>query len=144
MSDRIRQLRRQRSKSIYLRVSGVLALLGILWAWTTSSPLLGRLSAERRWSNFQNFVSELVPSPVRKGGDASEALPWAWDLLVDGGFEALAVTFGIATAAIILSGFFVLPFLPVSSRELGRRDPFGLWSGNSSPVIQGIRRVSGR
>ena len=143
MNDRIVELRKRRSKSLYLRISGILVLLGIAWAWTTSSPLMGRLSAERRWTNFQNFVQELVPSPVRRTGDWSDAFPWAWDLLTDEGLQALLTTLGIATAAIILSGFFVLPMLTLASRELSRRRPFGLWSGNSSRVMQAVRVVVG-
>ncbi len=143
MSDRIEQLRRERSKSPYLRASALLAFLGVVWAWTTSSPLLGRLSAERRWQNFQNFVSELVPSPVRKSGEGSDAGPWAWELLTDDGFQALLTTFGIATAAIILSGVLVLPLLPLASRELSRLNPFGLWSGKAGRPERWIRRVLG-
>lgn len=143
MSDRVEQLRRERQKSPYLRISAVLVFLGIVWAWTTNSPLMGRLSAERRWENLQNFVGGLVPSPVRRSGDWSDAFPWAWDLLTDEGFQALLTTFGIATAAIILSGTFVVPLLPLASRELSRLRPFGLWSGRSSRWERGVRRVLG-
>ena len=52
MSDRVEELRRAREKSWYLRGSAVLVVAVILWAWLTSRPLLGRLSAERRWENF--------------------------------------------------------------------------------------------
>lgn len=143
MSDRIDQLRKQRSKSVYLRISGILVLLGIAWAWTTNSPLLGRLSAERRWANFKNFAEGLVPSPVRRSGDWSDAFPWAWEILTDEAFEALLTTFGIATAAIILSGFFVLPILPLASRELSRLHSFNIWSGRSGKLTRVVRKVIG-
>lgn len=143
MSERVRQLRRNREKSVFLRISAVLLLSGIAWAWLTSRPLLGRLSAERRWENFQSFVSELVPSPVRKSGDWSEAAPWAWDLLTDEGFVALVTTLGIATSAIILSATFVLPLLPLASRQLSRPSPFGLWAGKMGFVAEGFRKTVG-
>jgi phosphonate transport system permease protein len=129
MSGRVDELRRSREKNWFLRVSAILVLLGILWAWLTSQPLLGRLSAERRWLNFQNFAGELIPSPVRKSGQWSEAVPWAGELLHEGGLAALWTTLGIATAAIILSAVCVIPLLTLASRELSRPNPFGLWSG---------------
>ncbi len=134
--SRVNELRRLRARSPFLWISGILVLLGVVWAWVTSSPLLGRLSAERRWLNFKNFAGELVPAPVRKSGDWSDAFPWAWELLTDEGFLALVTTFGIATAAIILSGTVVLSLLPLASRRLARVDPFGLGAGKT-------RRASG-
>lgn len=141
--ERIRELRRARPRSRYLHVSSLLVGLGVLWAWTTNSPLLGRLSAERRWENFKNFVAELVPSPVDRSGDWGDAWPWAWDLLTDEGFRALATTFGIATAAIILSGVFVIPLLPLASRQLSRARPFDIWPGIESRWLGPVRRWIG-
>lgn len=129
--SRVTELRRQRVRSPFLRISAILVSLGVAWAWATSTPLLGRLSAERRWLNFKNFANELVPAPVRKSGEWSDALPWAWELLTDEGLLALLTTFGIATAAIILSGTLVLPLLPLASRKLARVDPFGLRAGRA-------------
>ena len=143
MSDRVEELRRAREKSWYLRVSAVLVVAGILWAWLTSRPLLGRLSAERRWENFKNFAAELVPSPVEKSGDWRDAGPWAMELLRDEGFEALLTTLGIATAAIILSATFVLPLLSLASRELSRPDPFRLWSGRLGGFTPWFRKLVG-
>ncbi len=143
MSDRVDELRRARAKSPFLRLSAALVALGILWAWLTSRPLLGRLSAGRRWENFKSFASELVPSPVRKTGDWTEALPWAWGLLTDEGFIALMTTLGIATAAIILSATFVLPLLPLASRQLSRPNPFGIWSGKMGRASQLVRKMLG-
>lgn len=109
-------------------------MLLLLWSLTTAGNLWGRLPAERRWANLQRFLEGLVPSPVRREGDWSQALPWAWDLLVDKGFAALGMTLGIACAAIIVAGVMVLPFLPLASRKLGRPDPAGVWSGQVSPL----------
>jgi len=128
---RVEALRRQRERSPFLRVTGLVILAAIASAWATSRPLLGRLSAERRWINLQNFAGELIPAPVRKTGDWSEALPWALELVRGDGLIALLNTFGIATAAILLSGALVLPFLPLASRQLSRPNPFGIRGGKA-------------
>jgi phosphonate transport system permease protein len=119
----------------------VLAAVAISWA--ASAPLLGRLSAERRWSNFLDFAGGLVPAPVRASGDWSEALPWAGGLLADGGWAALLNTLGIATTAILISGALVLPFLPLASRMLSRLDPCGVAAGRVGPFERVFWRVVG-
>lgn len=141
--ERVATLRRGRAKSPYLRFSAGLVAVFIAVSWLTSRPLLGRLSAERRWENFQNFVGDLVPSPVAKTGSWSEALPWAGDLLADGGLEALLVTVGIASAAIILSAVFVTPFLVLASRRFSRSDPFGIPSARKGVAGAIFWRVAG-
>ena len=110
-------------------------MVGLLfWSWLAGGSLSGRLSAERRWINFQNFVGGLVPSPVQKSGDWLDAFPWAWELLLDKGFVALVITLGIACSGIILASVMVLPFLPLASRKLGRPDPGGIRGGLAGAV----------
>lgn len=133
-SDRVDQLERRRKMDWVLRLSGLVTLGAISFAWLTSQPLLGRLSAERRWTNFLNFAEKLIPSPVRKSGDWLDALPWAWELLTDGGFIALVTTVAIAAAAIILAGAAVLPVLPLASRKFSTRKPFGLRGGRPTAI----------
>ncbi|MFT5469492.1 MAG: phosphonate transport system permease protein [Verrucomicrobiales bacterium] len=126
---RVSQLRRQRPKSWLIRWScAVLAGL-TAWAWLGGGNLLGRLSAERRWINFKNFASDLVPSPVRESGDWLDFFPWAWRLLAEGGLTALLMTLGIACAAIIFAAAATLPFLPIASRKLGCPEPLGVRQG---------------
>ena len=140
---RVQELRRSQRKSIYLRISGILVFGMIIWAWVSSQPLLGRLSASRRWENFKNFAGDLVPRPVQRSGDWFDAFPWAWGLLTDEGFVALATTFGIATAAILLASAMVFPVLTVASRQLARPNPFGLWSGRVSTLKSTFWKFSG-
>jgi len=140
---RVDDLRRQRTRSPFLAVIVSVLAVGIAWAWLSAGPLFGRLSGERRWQNFTNFLHELVPSPVRKSGDWSEALPWAWGLLTDEGFVALMTTLGIATAAIILAAMIVLPILIFASRQLSRLSPFGLQSGEAGPIHSAFWRIVG-
>ncbi len=134
---RITTLRRSREKSHYLQWSGLIMIALIFWAWLSAGKLTGRLPYERRRQNFLNFLEGLVPSPVRKSGDWSDAFPWAWELLVDKGLTALAITIGIACVSIILASVFVLPFLTITSRKLGRRDPFGVFMGGGKSNQQG-------
>lgn len=145
-SDRIAKLEAleaNREKDWFLRGSATVTLLAVGIAWLTSRPLMGRLSAERRWINFQNFAEGLVPSPVRKSGDWADAFPWAWELLTDGGFMALVTTVGIAAAAILLAGAMVLPVLPLASRKFSRLDPFGLRAGNPGKLSRIFWKVIG-
>lgn len=107
----------------------MISFMLMVWAWLSAGSLTGRLPLSRRWQNMQNFLSELVPSPVRISGDWFDAFPWAWDLFVDKGFPALLTTVWVACAATILAAVIVLPFLPLASRKLGRRDPLGVWDG---------------
>lgn len=141
--ERVTELRRTKSRNWYLRISAIVVVVMVAWAWLTSNPLFGRLSAERRWRNFQNFVSELVPNPVDKSGNWLDAIPWAWELLSGDGFVALMTTLGIATAAIILASTFVLPFLPMANRRFSRKDPFGLPGGQVSAPVAILWRIIG-
>ncbi len=141
--SRIDELRRGRKRSPYLLISAAIVCAGIAWAWLGSGPLLGRLSAERRWSNFLNFLDKLVPTPVRKSGDWSDAFPWAWELFSNEGGIALLTTIAIATAAILLSGIMVLPVLSLASRQFSRRKPFGIWSGGAGKDTEFREKVIG-
>ena len=140
---RVAALRKARPRSRFLRGSALVMGGLLLWSWTTTGNLWGRLPADRRWANLQRFVDGLIPSPVRKEDDWSQALPWAWDLLVDKGFTALGMTLGIACAAIIVAGAMVLPFLPLASRKLGRPNPVGVWSGRVTPLRRWSWRILG-
>lgn len=142
-ADRIAALHRERLTSPFLRWSGAITVGLVVWSWTSGGSLFGRLSAARRWTNFQNFVGELVPSPVRKSGNWFDAFPWAWEILVDDGFVALLMTLGIACAAIIIAATVVLPFLPLASRKLARPDPGGIWAGKVSPLANRAWKLVG-
>lgn len=143
VESRIDELRRGRKRSPYLLISAAIVCAGIAWAWLGSGPLLGRLSAERRWSNFLNFLDKLVPTPVRKSGDWSDAFPWAWELFSNEGGIALLTTIAIATAAILLSGIMVLSVLSLASRQFSRRKPFGIWAGGAGKDTEFREKVIG-
>lgn len=121
--SRVAELRRQRPKSLMVRWTCWVMSGLIVWAWTTGGNLLGRLPLERRWTNFKNFVGELSPN--------EPFVPWAWELLADGGFVALFTTLAISSAAIILASALTLPFLPLASRNLASNQPFGIRSANT-------------
>ncbi len=141
--DRVDTLRKNRNRSPFLKFVGLGFGVAVVWAWASAGPLFGRLSGERRWENLLNFLHELVPSPVRKTGDWSEAFPWAWELFTDDGFVALMATVGIATAAIILAAAAVLPLLICASRQLARLNPFGLRAGKVGAAQRAVWRIIG-
>lgn len=140
---RVAELRRQRPNSLLLRWSAAIMTGLVIWSWTTGGSLFGRLSAERRWTNFKNFLGELVPKPVQKSGNWLDAFPWAWDLMVDKGFAALGATLAIAACAIIISSVTVLPFLPLASRKLARPDAGGVWAGRVPGFVKHAWRLVG-
>tara|TARA_R110002096_G_scaffold100173_4_gene221954 strand:- start:625 stop:2406 length:1782 start_codon:yes stop_codon:yes gene_type:complete len=142
-AQRVENLRKTRPRDSFLSWVGIGTLLSIGLAWTTGGNLLGRLSAERRWTNFQNFVAELVPAPVRDSGNWFDAIPWGWDLLMDGGGVALFTTLGIASSAIILSSALVLPVLPLASRQLARANPADIWAGRVPAWMKRLWSVLG-
>lgn len=144
-AKRITELRKAKPKNWFLIISGLIVAGMVIWAWVSSQPLLGRLSAERRWKNFKTFLNDLVPKPVRKSdGDWSEAVPWAIELFKkEDVSEAIIATLGIATAAIIIAAAMVLPFLVLSSRRLSRINPLGLPSGQSSALSRWFWKLIG-
>lgn len=142
-NERITELRKAKSRDWFLILSGLIFTGLVIWAWVSSRPLLGRLSAERRWRNFKNFLDKLVPDPVKESGNLSDAFPWAMDLLNDEGWEALLMTLGIATAAIIISVVLVIPTLTFASRKLSQANPLGLSAGKQSGLYRFFWKVIG-
>ena len=140
---RVAELRENRPKDRFLRWSAAILAGLTVWAWTSGGNLLGRLSAERRWTNFRNFAAELAPRPVRESGNWVDFFPWAWELLAGGGFTAFFTTLAIACAAIVLASAVVLPFLPLASRQLSRPDPAGIWPGRVSGRTSRAWRILG-
>ena len=76
--SRIDELRRGRKRSPYLLISAAIVCAGIAWAWLGSGPLLGRLSAERRWSNFLNFLDRLHINLFKEEVNLSIVDLWMW------------------------------------------------------------------
>ncbi len=134
-TPRITELRRQRPRSILLRLSCFVVLGLIIWAWLASGPLLGRLSHEQRWRNFWNFVADLQPGPARRGEGWDSVPSWALELMNSGGWEAMGNTFAISLMAILIAAVVVLPTLLCSSRRLAARDSLGIFGGQGQRIF---------
>ncbi len=125
-SERLDELRRNRPRSPFLKGSALAAASLIAWAWLAGGGMGTVLSAEQRARNLGRFLEKLKPYPVQQGGDWSEALPWAGQLLRGNGLEACLSTLAIATGAILLSALIALVIVPGASRNLTAATPFGL------------------
>ena len=137
MTDReaiVRDLHRHRPRNRLLRVSALLAALVVALAWFTGGFRVGDfLSADR--THLDRFMNELRPAPVRQAEDWGEAAPWAARLFIEEGSEAMARTFAIAVAAIVLAGAGALLLSAPAARTLATPEPYlpsprapGAWS----------------
>ena len=122
---------RARSKSHFLRVIGLSLGVVTFWAWLQPFTFGSQLSWERRWTNFQRFLGNLVPSPVQDHQDWGALGGWVWQLLSDDGTIAVIYTVALGTAAAFLAGAVALTFLPWASRQLSRAAPWQTWVGGT-------------
>ncbi|MGB0993614.1 MAG: PhnE/PtxC family ABC transporter permease, partial [Akkermansiaceae bacterium] len=95
-----------------------------------ASPLLkerayGKSHSER----MEIFVKKLTPAPVKASHNWNDALPWAKNLWLEHGKEALINTVALASAAIVLSAIAAWFFLPWASRALAKAHPLGMFGG---------------
>jgi phosphonate transport system permease protein len=129
---RIAELRRARSWSPFLRVSLVVGIGMLIWAWTAGDLYESFLTSDQKRANLERFITKLTPAPVREAGDWSKLSPWITEQLTAGdGLRAILITFALATAAAALSGLFALAFLPAAARNLATPDPLGIPSGRN-------------
>ena len=129
---RIKELHQSRSKSLFLRFSLGFAILSLAWAWSAGTLHESVVSKEQRGINLERFIGKIIPDPTRESGQWIDSLPWITNLLTEGqGLKATGITFGLATVAITISGFFALLLLPLSARTLGTQRPLEIIQGKS-------------
>jgi phosphonate transport system permease protein len=127
---RIKELHQSKSKSLFLRFSLGFAILSLAWAWSVGTLHESVVSKEQRGANLEKFIGKIIPDPTRESGQWIDSLPWMTNLLTEGqGIKAAGITFGIATVAITLSGFFALLLLPLSARNFGTQRPLEIIQG---------------
>ncbi len=127
---RIKDLHQSRSKSLFLRFSLGFAMLSLAWAWSAGTLHESVVSKEQRGANLEKFIVKIIPDPTRESGQWIDSLPWITNLLTEGqGIKATGITFGLATVAITISGFFALLLLPLSARNLGNQRPLEIIQG---------------
>tara|TARA_B100000959_G_scaffold285230_1_gene359291 strand:+ start:4025 stop:5848 length:1824 start_codon:yes stop_codon:yes gene_type:complete len=141
--DSVAELRRKRPRSLVLRASVVTALVAVAMGWMTEKQWQSSLPAERRQANFERFLHEVIPHPVRKSGnDWSEFGPWLKERIWPRGMVALHRTFHIGTIAILVAGCGALMAVPFAARSLAGRDALGVPGGREH--VSGLRAGAGR
>jgi len=129
---RIKELSQSRSKSLFLRISLGIFMISLAWAWSAGTLHESLVTKEKRSANLEKFIGKIIPDPTRESGQWIDSLPWITDLLTEGqGIKATGITFGLATVAITISGFFALLLLPLSARNFGNQRPLGINQGNN-------------
>ncbi len=105
-------------------------MLSLAWAWSAGTLHESVVSKEQRGANLEKFIVKIIPDPTRESGQWIDSLPWITNLLTEGqGIKATGITFGLATVAITISGFFALLLLPLSARNLGNQRPLEIIQG---------------
>ena len=131
-TKRIQELKKERGVSIFLRLSFIILVIGVLWSWTAKSLHNSVIDEEQRSQNLHNFLKKIIPDPTRETGNWSEALPWLSEIIFDQkGIFAGLMTFGLATTAIWISATLAFLVLPMAARNLASNIPLGIEVSNS-------------
>lgn len=101
------------------------------------------ITFEKRTERIERFIHKITPSPVSESESWSEAIPWAQNLWVDPGKQALLSTLTIATASIILAAMAAWLLLPWASRTLASAQPLGTFNGKTSRSHQFLWKATG-
>ena len=126
-TKRIQELKKERGVSIFLRLSFIILVIGVLWSWTAKSLHNSVIDEEQRSQNLHNFLKKIIPDPTRETGNWSEALPWLSEIIFDQkGIFAGLMTFGLATTAIWISATLAFLVLPMAARNLASNIPLGI------------------
>src|SRR4029453_17239231 len=101
----VARLRRESRTSLLLRSTSFLIVTIVVASWAVVAFQRGENAATNRTENLARFMREVVPYPLRSGGDAPGAL-WQWtrDLLALHGLSGSVRTLALSVAAIVLAG----------------------------------------
>lgn len=135
-NNSLKQLKRNRPKSLLLRSIWLLLGLGVFAAWNYGPELNEYHSYLTRMERFEIFVDDITPEPVRTTEVWADAIPWAEELFIEGGREALASTLILATSALLLATLFGYTLAPWASRNISTTTPFGLYMGDFSSFLK--------
>jgi len=121
----VAQLHRERPVNWFGRISAVVMLALVVYAWSSSAFDFGVLLSERAQHNASRFLDELRPYPLQ--GEAWEwgiAFTWAGEQLDGKAGPALLATLAFSVAAIVLAGLIGLLVSLFASRNLATPEPF--------------------
>ena len=124
-AGRLDQLRRERPRSRFLRLS-LLALAGLaIGVWFTGEIAVSDLFSERRGDNLDRFLgSEAKPYPLRVEGAEQELGEWFAAIWDSRGRDGVLATFWISWLAMTMAGAYALLIAPLCTRTLMARDPY--------------------
>jgi len=112
----------------WVKASGWLLGVGVVWAWTTGGFGLDDMSAARRWENLSRFFREVTPWPIQQGGASlASVAAWAKNLLLSGpspGLLAAANTLAVSVVSIVMAGALAAVLAPLAARTLATPDPY--------------------
>lgn len=143
---RIRELRRARPRSPFVRWSLLAILVLMVGSWILTGADLSDLFQPERMERFETFLhDDLRPAPVRgRPWDGSAVAEWAGALLRERGWHALEATLAISVLAIVLAWLAALTLAPLASRTLAAPAPYLDGGGRPSTVSRwGWRIVVG-
>ena len=123
--DAIRELRRGRPRSIFLRLSAAAVLALVTIAWTSGNFGDDPVLSPRRIHNLERFLSELRPYPLQgRAVDIAVAWQWARGVLASRGLSAAATTLAISMLAIVLAGVGAALLSLPAARNYATPNPF--------------------
>jgi phosphonate transport system permease protein len=142
---RLTELRAIRPRSSFLRVSLLLIVILVGYAWSSGEIAVGDLFSPRRMENLQRFLQqEATPRPLRSpvadhgtaeplgpmigvdqsGSQLEKFSRWAFELWNTTGAEAVIATSWIAILAMVLAGCYGMLSSPFGARTLMHADPY--------------------
>ena len=123
--DQIRQLHRERPRSLFVRLS-VFGMLGlVLVAWLFGGFFVEGQISMQRWVNVRRFIGELVPYPLQgREFDLAAAFDWLSALMTTRGWQALWSTLAISITAIVIAAVVSALFALLATRSLASARPF--------------------
>ena len=134
--DRVRELYRQRPRSLFLRLNAVMliALFGL--AWWQLDVQWSELFSSRRVENLRRFAGEIYPFDLRDEPFSILAC-WSWfaGIWTERGWQATQTTFSISVVAIILAGAAALLVVLPAARNVASPEPF-LPSGSRPSALR--------
>lgn len=145
----IRHIKRHAPRWRMTRVIFWATAICTLIAWFPSllhietASLINNSSSIDRSDRVIHFLEKITPAPVRESGEWSDAVPWATELWINPGKEALFNTLTIATAAIILAAFAAWLLLPWANRALTHARPLHLFHGRESLIRNTLWKLGG-
>lgn len=124
-ADTIRELRRRRPRSRFVRVSAIVLLAIVAVSWADVLARSEGFFSARRLANLERFLDDIRPFPLQgKPFDAGVAWTWAVDYVQRRGAAAVGNTVAISVAAIVLAGAIGLLLSFLAARTYFCAEPY--------------------